>query len=93
MSIAPGAVVTMPRGVRLHFDKVRDGWVLLAPERAISLDPIGHAILSAIDGTRNFAGLTGYLAEKYEAPVEQISTDCAEFIVSLRDRRMLDVSQ
>lgn len=91
MTLTSTDIVVMPRGVRIHHDKVRDAWVLLAPERAISLDPIGHAILTAIDGERDFGGLTSHLAAKYEAPVEQISDDCAEFITSLVDRRILEV--
>ena len=90
--IAPGDVIRIPRGVRIHQDKVRDAMVLLAPERAIMLDPIGLAILTAIDGTRDFAGLTGHLAAKYDAPVDQISGDCAEFITSLLDRRILEIA-
>lgn len=92
MTLAASDIVVIPRGVRIHHDTVRDAWVLLAPERAISLDPIGYAILTAIDGERDFGALTQHLAEKYEAPVEQISGDCAEFITSLMDRRILEVT-
>ena len=92
MSIAPTDVVMIPRGVRVHRDQVRDAWVLLAPERAITLDPVGHAILTAIDGSRDFRALTEHLAESYQAPVAQISDDCAEFITSLIDRRILEIA-
>lgn len=88
----PSDIPALPRGVRLHFDKVRDTWVLLAPERAITLDPIGHAILSEVDGTRNFGEITGTLAERYEAPAEQIANDSAGFLEALRNRRFLDVT-
>ena len=46
----PAAIPALPRGVRLHHDRVRGGWVLLAPERAVTLDTIAHAILSEVDG-------------------------------------------
>ena len=85
-------IPTLPRGVRLHFDKVRDSWVLLAPERAVMLDPIGHAILSEVDGRRSFGEITETLAQKYNAPLEQISTDSASFLATLRERRFLEVS-
>ncbi len=65
--------------------------MLLAPERAITLDPIGHAILSEVDGTRNFGEITGTLAERYAAPAEQIAEDSAGFLDALRNRRFLDV--
>ena len=85
-------IPALPRGVRLHFDKVRDKWVLLAPERAVTLDPVGHAILSEVDGTRSFGEITQSLAAKYNAPVDQIVADSSGFLNALRDRRFLDVS-
>ena len=36
-------VPSLPRGVRVQYDSVREKWVLLAPERAVTLDQIGHA--------------------------------------------------
>lgn len=86
-----GDVPALPRGVRLHYDRVREAWVLLAPERAVTLDQIGHAILSEIDGHRSLAEITQTLAEKYDAPAEQIAEDSAGFLSALRDRRFLDV--
>lgn len=85
-------IPTLPRGVRLHHDKVRDTWVLLAPERAITLDPVGHAILTEVDGTRSFGQITETLAERYSAPVEQIRSDSSGFLDALRNRRFLDVA-
>jgi pyrroloquinoline quinone biosynthesis protein D len=91
MSVDPDVVPVIPRGVRLHRDKVRDRWVLLAPERTISLDPIGHAILSEIDGETRFAGIVETLAAKYNAPADQIAADAGEYIAGLADRRILDL--
>lgn len=84
-------IPSLPRGVRLHHDKVRDAWVLLAPERAVTLDPIGHAILTEVDGTRSFGEITGALAARYSAPQDQIQKDSASFLDALRNRRFLDV--
>lgn len=88
--IAPDAIPVFPRGVRLHEDKVRGRWVLLAPERTIDLDPIGLAILNEVDGTCRFADLIGVLAEKYQAPAEQIESDVTEFLTGLADRCFLE---
>lgn len=92
MSVEGGAVPVIPRGVRLHFDKVRNGWVLLAPERAIRLDAIGHAILSEIDGKRSLDEIAGTLAARYGAPVADVAKDCGEFLATLVGRRILDVA-
>ena len=86
-------VPLLPRGVRLHYDKVRKTWVLLAPERAITLDMVGQAILSEVDGTRSFGEITQALAAKYDAPAEQIANDSAGFLGALRDRRFLELVQ
>lgn len=84
-------VPSLPRGVRIHFDSVREKWVLLAPERAVTLDQIGHAILTEIDGQRSFGQITAILSEKYSAPKEQIAEDSSGFLDALRARRFLDV--
>lgn len=86
-------VPALPRGVRLHFDEVRDTWVLLAPERAVTLDGIGHAILTVVDGSRNFGEISTHLAETFGAPLDQVTNDSADFLDALRDRRFLDVVQ
>ncbi len=91
MSLSPDQIPVIPRGVRLHFDKVRQFWVLLAPERAISLDPIGQAILEQIDGTRSFGAITTALCQKYDAPEDQIAGDCARFVSGLVNRRILEL--
>ncbi len=92
MSVSEAAIPLIPRGVRLHHDRVRERWVLLAPERTIDLDPIGHAILQEIDGTSPFSDVVARLAAKYDAPAEQIAGDVAEFITGLTDRRILELT-
>ncbi|KJZ18214.1 pyrroloquinoline quinone biosynthesis peptide chaperone PqqD [Loktanella sp. S4079] len=84
-------IPVIPRGVRIHWDRVREKWVLLAPERAVALDPIGHAILSEVDGQCSFGSITSQLAEKYGAPRDQIAADAGEFLRGLMNRRFLEV--
>ena len=86
------AVPRLPRGVRTRFDAVRQTHMLLAPERAVRLDPIAAAILAETDGSRSFAGIVEVLAAKYAAPAEQIAVDARKFYVDLMDKRMLEVS-
>lgn len=81
----------LPRGVRVHRDRVRDAWVLLAPERAITLDAIGHAILSEVDGSRSFGDITAALAARYNAPEADIVKDSQGFLTALQNRRFLEV--
>lgn len=89
--IATDDIPLLPRGVRLHFDEVRDNWVLLAPERAIALDVVGNAILQEVDGMRSFGEITKVLAKKFDAPVDQVQNDSAGFLTALKNRRFVDL--
>lgn len=84
-------IPVLPRGVRIHFDKIRETWVLLAPERAVTLDPVGHAILQEVDGVRSLDEITKTLSEKYDAPQQQIQNDSSGFLTALQNRRFLDI--
>jgi pyrroloquinoline quinone biosynthesis protein D len=85
-------VPSIPRGVRLHEDRVRGRWVLLAPERVIDLDPIGHAILCEIDGARDLPTIVATLADRYGAPAEQVAGDVRDYVDGLAARRLLEVT-
>lgn len=84
------SVPFMPRGVRLHFDKVRETNVLLGPERALILDDISHIILSQLDGKRSVKVICADLAETYTAPVDQITGDTLALLDDLADKRLLE---
>lgn len=86
------AIPVIPRGVRLHHDRVRSRWVLLAPERTVALDDIGHAILSQVDGARSFGALVDLLAERYGAPRDQVAGDVGAFLSQLAERRFVEVA-
>lgn len=84
------SVPLLPRGVRLHYDKVRETHVLLGPERALILDDISQIILSQLDGERSVGLICAELAEKYTAPVEQITKDTLALLTDLANKRLLD---
>lgn len=89
--IAPDARPVLLRGVRPKEDKVRGGWVLLAPERALKLDAVGAAILAEVDGERRFGEIVSTLSAKYNAPAEQIAKDASVFLGALVERRMAEI--
>ncbi len=82
-------IPVLPRGVRLHFDKVRGKNVLLAPERTLFLDDTGYAILSQVDGKRSIAGIARDLAALYDAPEAAIASDITKFVNDLADKRVI----
>jgi pyrroloquinoline quinone biosynthesis protein D len=81
----------LPPGVRLHWDAVRGTHVLLAPERALMLDEIGHAVLSRVDGRTALSALVAVLAAEFDAPVEEVAPDVAEFLEGLARERLVDL--
>ena len=83
---------SLPRGVRLHHDRVRGVSVLLGPEVALMLDEIGEAVLAEVDGLRDIAAIAARLAARYEAPVEMVEADVTEFLEGLAARRLVDLA-
>jgi pyrroloquinoline quinone biosynthesis protein D len=85
------AVVRLPTGVRLKRDDARDRHVLLAPERALVMDPIGIAILGEVDGVKSVRQVVDALAQTYAADPAVIGKDVSAFLAELADRRMLEI--
>ncbi len=78
--------MSVPRlrpGVRLHYDRVRDRQVLLAPERVVALDETAHAILARVDGVTPLPAIAAALAAEYEADADEIAADAAALIGDL----------
>ncbi|SNR34041.1 pyrroloquinoline quinone biosynthesis peptide chaperone PqqD [Paracoccus sediminis] len=89
--IGPDDIPYLPRGVRLACDRVRGIRVLQAPERAMQLDAIGDAILGELDGARSMGTIVATLADRYNAPPDQIAGDVRDFLTGLIERRMVFV--
>ncbi|GAA4503072.1 pyrroloquinoline quinone biosynthesis peptide chaperone PqqD [Gluconacetobacter tumulicola] len=87
--VAEESVVRFLRGTRLQHDRVRDQWVIQAPERAFIADPIAAEILRLVDGTRPVAAIIDILAERFAAPRPVIAHDVLEMIASLTQRQVL----
>lgn len=84
------ALPAFPRGVRLHWDKVRDAWFLLAPERALALDQIAAAVLREVDGATSVGEIVGRLATAYDAPRAQVAGDVQKLFRGLAMQRALE---
>ena len=93
LAIQPSDRPYLPRGVRLHQDRVRGSTVLLAPEKAVALDAIGEAILTRVTGAATLAQIVTDLADAYDAPRDQIETDVQTFLQGLRARVFLMVNK
>ena len=79
----------LPNHVVLRHDKGRDRWVLLAPERVLTPDPVAVDVLKLCDGKRTIAAIVAELAREYQAPAGQISGDVARLLTDLRDKGII----
>ena len=84
------SVPKLPRGVRLHFDSVRNAHVLLAPERAFNVDGNAVAVLELVDGKRSLDDIAGELATRYNADATVIERDIAKMIDDLIAKRVVE---
>lgn len=79
----------MPRHVKLHFDKTRERWVILVPERVLVPDDIAVAVLQLCDGNRRIQELVDLLAAKYTADPDLILTDCLALLQDFANKGYL----
>lgn len=89
--IADAARPRLPRGVRLREDKVRDRWVLLAPERVVKVDAIAVEILKLCDGARSLGEIVADLAQRFNADAGRVATDVRAMLAELADKRMVEL--
>ncbi len=87
--VSDTAIPRIPRGVRLMEDRVRNRWVLLAPERIVELDETARAVLALCDGSRNVASIGGELAKTYNAETSVIMSDVKEMLGDLAASRFV----
>ena len=83
------SVPALPRGVKLRFDKARDAWVLLAPEKVLIPDQIAVEILKRCDGKASVAAIVDDLAATFTAERSQVEADVNAFLQGLADKGMV----
>jgi pyrroloquinoline quinone biosynthesis protein D len=76
-------------GVRLHHDKARERWVVMAPERMFVPDETALEVLRMVDGVRDVEAIIDALAEKFDAPREVIAADVRAMLDDLAARGAL----
>ena len=84
-------VPALARGVKLRFDKARDAWVLLAPEKVLMPDQIATEILKRCDGKATMAEIIEDLVVTFSADRDQVAGDVRAFLQDLADKGMLTV--
>lgn len=77
---------SLPRHVKLRHDQARDRWLILAPERVFTPDPIAVAVLKLCDGSRSVGAIAGELAQTYNASSARILADIVPMLQELADK-------
>jgi pyrroloquinoline quinone biosynthesis protein D len=86
LMIGADTIPRLPRHIKLRFDESRQRWVLLAPERVLVPDEIAIEILQRCDGVATVGAIADTLAEKYQAPREEVERDIIELLQDLADK-------
>lgn len=80
---------TLPPWVRLRFDKLRDKWVLLAPERVLFPCATSVEILGLLPAAPTLGALIDGLAAEYDAPREEVAGDVKAMLADLASQGFL----
>ena len=76
-------------GVRLHHDRARERWVVMAPERMFVPDETALEVLRLVDGARDVEAIVDALAAAFDAPREEIAADVRAMLDDLIARGAL----
>lgn len=89
--VSPESMPSLPPHVKLHHDKTRDRWVLLAPERLLEPDEAALAILRLCDGATTLRTIARALAQSYNASEDLILDDVKPLIQDLADKDFIRI--
>lgn len=89
-ALSPEDVPSLPRGVRLRFDTVRNKHMLLAPERAFGLDAVAASVVELVDGRRTIGEICDALAERYGEKRAVIEGDVIAMLDDLLIKRVIE---
>jgi len=88
-SLTEGSVPRLPRHVKFRFDRSREAWVVLAPERVLMPDEIAVEILKRCDGAASISTMIDDLARTFEADRSVVQTDVLAMLQDLADKGII----
>ena len=80
------SIPQFPRGVKFRFNRAKEQWVILAPERLLVPDETAVEILKLCDGAASVGTIIDDLAERFNAPRDVIATDVTAMLQDLADQ-------
>ena len=84
--IDENVIPKFPKHVKFKYNKPRDEWVLLAPERLVKLDDIAVEVLKLLDGMKKVKDISSELSKKFNAPLDVIQKDVINLLQTLSDK-------
>ena len=75
-------------GVTMRFDKTRERWVILAPERVLMPDEIAVEVLKRCQG-QTIAAIIDDLQQAFGAPRDEIAGDVLAMLQDLHDKGVI----
>ena len=87
--IGEASVPRLGPHVKLRFDKQRDQWIVLAPERLFVPDSVALEIIRRCDGVATVAAIVDGLAAAYKAPRDTILRDVSTLLQDLADKGIM----
>jgi len=91
--LTPDSIPRLPRHIVLRHDKIRERWVILAPERVLVPDDIAVVVLQRLDGRKTIGEVAADLARDYAAPVDRIQSDITALLQDLADKNFLTATE
>ncbi|UMM09480.1 pyrroloquinoline quinone biosynthesis peptide chaperone PqqD [Gluconobacter frateurii] len=89
MSVTEDTVLSFARGHRLQQDRIRDLWLVQAPEKAFIIEGAAPHILGLVDGERTVSSIIEMLTGQFSAPREVISADVLALLSDLTEKGVL----
>lgn len=80
------SVPHFPRGVKFRFNKAKEQWVILAPERLLVPDETAVEVLKLCDGSSPVSAIVDDLSVRFRAPREVIASDVTAMLQDLADK-------
>lgn len=79
----------LPDHVHIRFNKLREKWVVLAPEKVLWPDDVSADILGRCTGDASVSEIVTGLSRDYSAPPDQIMPDVIAFLQEWSDRLLI----
>ena len=86
-----GARPRLTRKVRLKYDAIEKGFLLLYPERGLKLTDSAAEILQRCDGERTEERIATELAYATGAPLEDVRRDVGTFLDEMKKRGLVEL--